>query len=627
MNNTLHEAVQMHQSGDLASAELRYREILAVDPSHADALHLLGLIAYQAGQFDMAVDFIQKAIGRNPMMPHYQNNLGSALLSLERIDEAVRCFGEAVRLKSDYIEAYNNLGNAMKKKGEMEKAKDYYRKATDINPDYLPVLNNLANLLKEEGKLDDSVIYYKKAISLDPGIAETYFNFGNALKDLGRLDDAVEQYGTAIALRPDFAEVYSNLGNILKKKDRYDEAVEKYSKALCLKPDFAEAFNNLSDTYRVLGRFNEAVELCKKAIELKPDFKYAYVNLGNIYLDQGDFSSSIEQYERAIEIIPDYADAHFNLGLVLLMKGELEKGWKEYGWRFKSSEIAGQIGYRDLGIPEWDGSPLEGRTILIKSEQGMGDQIQFARYIPLVKKMGGKIAFECHRELIPLFNEYEGIDVLIEKPFDKETPDIPDVAVQLLNLPSIFNTTADTIIADVPYLKAESGKVNEWKSRLNSALLKVGIVWAGNSNHKNDRNRSCKIDDFTMLLSIPGVELLSLQKGNVREEDIQKLSDMKIRDLSNELNDFSDTASIIENLDLVITVDTSVAHLAGAMGKPVWTLLPYIPDWRWMLDGDDTPWYPTMKLYRQKKHGDWEDVFNRVASDLINNINKRDKNV
>jgi tetratricopeptide (TPR) repeat protein len=549
-------------------------------------------------------------------MPHYHNNLGNAFLNLGQIDIAVRCFKKALCLKSDYVDAYNNLGNALKKQGKNEEAKDQYIKALELNPDYVPAINNLANLLKDQGKLDEAITHYRKAVTLKPDLAEAFFNLGNAFKESDKFDDAIEQYYKAISINPEFADVHNNLGNILKKKKRYDEAVRHYNRAIRLNPRLAEAYNNLSDIYRAQSKFDKAVELSQKAIHIKPDLNLAYVNLGNIFLDQGNFSGAIDQYQKAIEKKPDLPDAHFNKGLVLLMRGELEEGWKEYKWRFQSTEISRQIGYRNLDIPKWDGSPLQGKTILIKSEQGIGDQIQFARYIPLVKACGGRVIFECHKELMPLFDGYKGIDKLLERPYSCEDGESPDTCIQLLNLPGIFGTTLDTIFADVPYLRVDSEKIIKWKSRIDSKLFKVGIVWAGNPDHRNDQNRSCRLSDFAPLASIPGVVFFSLQKGGINENGAGQPPDMQVDDLGKNLGDFYDTAAIIENLDLVISVDTSVAHLAGALGKPVWTLLPFIPDWRWMLNRKDTPWYPTMRLFRQPKQGDWKSAFVRVTKEL-----------
>ncbi len=616
LTSMLGKAIQFHQSGNLAGAGFLYRKILLTDQDNADALHLLGVIAHQTGKNNLAVEYIEKAVKINSSMPHYHNNLGNAFLNLNQTDNAVRCFNEALRLKSDYVEAYNNLGNALKKMGENERAADQYMKAIYLTPDYVPAINNFANLLKDQGRLDEAIIYYRKAVTLKPDLAEAYFNLGNAFKESDKVDDAIEQYYKALSINPDFADVHNNLGNLLKKKKRYDEAVKHYNKAITLNPGLAEAYTNLGDAYKEQGEYDVAVELCQKALLVKSDFDWAYVNIGNIFLDQGNFSGAIKQYRKAIDLRPDFPDAHFNKGLVLLMRGELEEGWKEYEWRFQSKEILQQIGYMDMEIPVWDGSPLEGRTILIKSEQGIGDQIQFARYIPLVKEHGGRVIFECHKELMRLFDAYDGIDRLLERPYSSDYGETPDVSIQLLSLPRIFGTTLHTIFADVPYMKVDSETINIWKSRIKSGLFKVGLVWAGNPDHRNDRNRSCRLSDFAPLVDVPGVVLFSLQKGGISMSENNLPTDMHVADIGSHVDDFYDTAAVIENLDLVISVDTSVAHLAGALGKTVWTLLPFIPDWRWMLNREDSPWYPTMRLFRQPEPGDWESVFKRVAGEL-----------
>ena len=616
LTDILAEAIRLHQSGNLAEAESLYRQILLNDPDHADALHLLGVAAYQGGNNKQAVENIERAITINSSVSFYHNNLGNAFMSLNGNDKALQCFKEALRLMPDNVEAINNMGNALRNKGRNKEALDQYRKAVDMNPDYIGAINNLANLLKEEGRADEAITHYRRAIRLQPDLAEAYYNLGNALEESGRFDESVEQYYKSVSINPGFVDVYNNLGNVLKKQKKTEEALMNYQKALTLKPDFAEAFNNIGDVHRTEGRFDEAAEYCRKAIELKSSDERFYISLGNTFLGQGNFNEALEQYQKVADMKSDSADAHYNRGLVLLMKGEFEEGWREYEWRFQSKEISRDIGYTNNKIPVWDGSPLNGKTILIMSEQGMGDHIQFARYIPMVKKMGGRVVFESRRGLMRLFEGYEGIDLLLEEA-DRNKSDItPDVCVQLLCLPRIFGTTLDTIVADVPYLKVDSETIVRWKPRVNSELFKVGLVWSGSPSHKNDRNRSCKLPDFEPLADVPGVAFYSLQKGELRDDWKKPPAGMQIEDIGKDLVDFMDTAAVMENLDLVISVDTAVVHLAGALGKKVWTLLPFVPDWRWMLKREDTPWYPTMRLFRQPGHGDWESVMKQVAAEL-----------
>ncbi|MDH4027508.1 MAG: tetratricopeptide repeat protein [Nitrospirota bacterium] len=610
-------ALSLHQSGRLAEAEDLYRQILQFEPGHADALHLLGVTAYQRGNNSLAVEYIEKATGIDSAVPYYHNNLGSALMNLGEAVRAEHCFNEALRLKPDYSEAWNNLGNSVRVQGRDDEAMTSYKRSIELNSEFVPAINNIANLLKDRGEFDDAIRHYHKAISLQPDLAETYYNLGNALKESGRPDEAVEQYRRAISLNPDFAEAHNNLGNVLKKKKRYEEAVRHYNRAMTLKPALTEAYTNLSDAYREQGRFDEAVEQCKRALILKPDFELAYVNLGNIFLDKGNYSDALAYNQKAIDIKPDFKDAHFNKGIVLLLRGEFNEGWKEYEWRFHSKEILKDIGYTDMKIPLWDGSPLEGKTILIKSEQGIGDHIQFIRYAPLVKERGGRVIYECHKELMRLFEGHSGIDVLIEKPYTSGCAEDPDTYVYLLSLPGVFGTTLDNIPAGVPYPGVDKHTSDGWNERFDKKMFNVGLVWSGDPGHRNDRNRSCRLSDLTPLADVSGVALYSLQKDGPGVIP----AGMKITDLGTEFNDFYDTAAAIENMDLVISVDTSVAHLAGAMGKTVWTLLPFIPDWRWMIDREDTPWYPAMRLFRQQRPGDWQSVINRVVYELKESVN------
>ncbi len=616
LTNILAEALRLHQSGNIGNAETLYRQILDVDPGHADALHLIGVIAYQVGDNIQAAEYISKAIAINPNISFYHNNLGNVYQNLHDAGEAMKSFREAIHLKHDNVEAHNNLGNALRHLGRKEEALGYYRKAIEIEPDYAAAHNNLANLLKDLDMLDDAVIHYQMALKHENGSAEIFYNFGTALKDLGDIEGAIEQYSKAISINPGFAAVYNNIGNIYKEKNKIDDALVYYQKAISLKPDFAEAYNNIGDVYRMHGKFYKAEEQCRKAIQLKPGDERFYLTLGNIFLGQGIFDEAEAQYERASDMKPGFADAHYNRGIVLLMRGEFEEGWREYKWRFRSKEIARHIGYRYGEIPSWDGSPLDGKKILVVTEQGMGDHMQFLRYMPLLKQSGGRVVFECRAELMRLFEGYESIDDLWEEDSSDISDIKPDVCVQLLSLPLIFGTTLNNIIADAPYLTVDPAAKAKWNSRFDHDLFKVGLVWSGNPSHKNDHNRSCRLSDFAPLASVPGVAFYSLQKGGMGGNGLKPPAGMQIEDLGKDLDDFYDTAGVIENLDLVISVDTAVVHLAGAMGKPVWTLLPFVPDWRWMLDRDDTPWYPTMRLFRQPGHKDWESMMKDVVSKL-----------
>ena len=538
-------ALAHHQAGRLVEAEAIYRQILAVEPRHANALQLLGLIAHHMGRVDVAVDLITKAIAIIPNCPEAHYNLGNALIAKGQLDEAAASYRQAIALRPNYAEAHNNLGNALKDKSQTEEAVTAFRQAIALNPNLPEAYNNLGNLLKDKGQLDEAVVAYRQTIALKPNLPEAHYNLGVALYGTGQLDEAAASYRKAVALRPNYAEAHNNLGNALKDKSQTEEAVTAY--------------------------------------------------------------------REAISLIPNYAEAHSNLALALLLQGNFTEGWAEHEWRWKLKVVA--CLRRNLNQPQWDGSHLAGRTILLHAEQGFGDAIQFIRYVPLVQERGGKAIIECQPELQALLQA--------------NMPDLPvvarghtlpafDVHCPLLSLPRIFATDLSNIPRNVPYLHASVADAGIWRDRIAgySSEIKAGIVWAGNPNHTNDRNRSLNLSSLTPLSEVPGVRFFSLQKGKADSEAKMVSAGIELTDMAGELKDFADTAALIANLDLVITVDTAVAHLAGAMGKPVWTLLPFAPDWRWLLVREDSPWYPTMRLFRQPTIGDWDSVIRRVAGEL-----------
>jgi len=579
-------ALQHHQAGRLAEAEALYRQILAVDPRHADALHLLGVVAHQAGQNDVAVELIRQAIALKPNYPDACNNLGNALSEKSRLDEAIAAFRQAIALQPNYPEAYSNLGNALRNQGQMEEAIASYHQAIALRPDYSEAYSNLGNALRDQGKLDEAITAYRQAGAFDPNLAGAHYNLGNALRDRGKMGEAIASYRRAIALRPNYSEAYSNLGNALRDEGELEEAIVSYRQAIAVKPQYAEAHCNLGNALREKSQLEEASAACRQAIALKPNLP----------------------------------DAHYSLAHALLVQGDFLRGWEEYEWRWKLKDAASR--QRNLTQPRWDGGPLEGRTLLLYAEQGFGDAIQFIRYLPRVAQGGGDLILECPPELQRLFQRMApGFLVLARG----QTLPAFDVHCPLLSLPRVFSADLGNIPQTVPYLYADAAEAAIWRERLSGLGtfiyrsgpdLKVGLVWAGNPAHKNDRNRSLKPANLAPLAEVPGVQFLSLQKGDTAAETETPPLGMKLVDVAEELKDFADTAALLANLDLVIAVDTAVVHLAGAMGKPVWTLLPFAPDWRWLLDRPDSPWYPTMRLFRQPAIGDWDSVMAGVREHL-----------
>ncbi len=638
-------AIQHHQAGRLQAAEQIYRQILAVEPNHADAWDLLGVIAHQVGKHEVAVEYIARAVGLNENSAAFHNNLGGAYRALRRIPEALACFRRALELKPDYAEAHNNLGAGLYDRGKPDEAVTCYRRALELKPDYADAHYNLGVALNDQGKLDEVVTCYRRALELKPDYAEAHNNLGAALNGQGKLgeaatcyrrvvelkpdyaeahnnlgaalngqgevDEAVACYRRALELKPDFAIVHHNLGVALKGQGKLDEAVACYRRALELEPNYAKAHGNLGIALNEQGKLDEAVACHRRALELKPDFAEIHNNLGVALKDQGKLDEAVACYRRALELKSDYADAHVNLSL-LLLTGDFQRGWAEYQWRWKTK----QCPPRDFSQAPWDGQPLEGRTILLHAEQGFGDTIQFIRYASLVKQAGASVLVECQKPLVRLLAGCRGVDALIGRgddlpPFDVQAP--------LLSLPGIFHTSLETIPADVPYLFADPVLIEQWRGELGPiADSKIGIAWRGNPTHKNDRARSIPLSCFEPLASLPAIHLVSLQKGAGAEELQEARDHFPVIDLGSRLDEtsgaFLDTAAVMMNLDLVITCDTAVAHLAGALGVLVWVALPFVPDWRWLLDRSDSPWYPTMRLFRQDKRGDWQGVFQRIEA-------------
>jgi tetratricopeptide (TPR) repeat protein len=576
ISEALAVAVQHHQAGRLQAAERIYRQILAVEPNHAVAIHLLGVMASQLG----------------------------------RTAEAASCYRRAVELNPAFAEAHNNLGNALKEQGRPEEAMACYRRALELKPDFVEPYNNLGALLKEQGKLDEAVACYRRALELRPDFPATHNNLGNALKDQDKLDEAVACYRRALELTPDFAEARYNLANALKDQDKLDEAVACYRRVLELKPDYAEAHNNLGNTLRDQGKPDEAAACARRALQWKPDLVEAHYNLGTALKDQGKLDEALACYHRALELKPDYTEAHLSRALTFFLAGDWQQGWSEYQWRWQTKDFIP----RHFSQPLWNGEPLAGKTILLHAEQGLGDTIQFVRYAPIVRQCGATVIVECQQPLLGLLEGCPGMDRLIGK-----GDDLPafDVHAPLLSVPGILKTTLENVAATIPYLFPKPALIEQWRQRLMGlAGIKIGIAWQGNPKYRGDRFRSIPLRDFAPLAQVPGVRLISLQKGLGTEQLAEVRNRFPVTELGSRLQDFMDTAAVIRSLDLVIACDTAVAHLAGALGADVWVALPLAPDWRWLLDRSDSPWYPTMRLFRQRERGNWQGVFEQIAKAL-----------
>ncbi len=476
------------------------------------------------------------------------------------------------------------------------------------------------------GNLSEAIAYYRQALEINPNYAKTHNNLAVALKQQGNLLEAIDHYRQAVKFgntnELPLPTIYHNLAVTLEEIGQFAEAITEYQSAINLSPNFAEAHYNLARLLENAGQTEAAIWHYREAIKYQPNFAQAYSNLGNIFKKIDQLAEAINCYEQAIAIKPDYAEAHWNLGISLLITGNLKRGFAEYEWRWATADFP----RRSFPQPLWDGTPLNGKTILLYNEQGFGDQIQFIRYVALVAQQGGRIIVECPQPLARLFETVPCVQQIAIK--GEPLPEF-DLHCPLMSLPHIFGTTLATIPAPIPYVNPPL-LLNQ-KNRGNSLLLNpnfhIGIVWAGNPNHQQDALRSCELRYFLPLLNLPEVKLYSLQKGD-RVKDLSTLGFdppqpplkrgelVHIENLDSQLNDFADTAAIVDQLDLVITVDTAIAHLAGAMGKPVWLLLGNHQDWRWMQERQDSPWYPTMRIFRLSQSGDWDELFQRVFAAL-----------
>jgi tetratricopeptide (TPR) repeat protein len=580
-------AVQQHQAGNLEQAEQLYRQILQVDPQHVDALHLLGIIACQQGKNDLAI----------------------------------RYMSEALRLRPDFAEARNSLGNVFREQGRLEEAAASYRLALRLLPNFVVALSNLGLVLREQGKLEAAVVTLQQALRLDPNSAGVHDNLGTALRAQGKLEEAALRYQEALRLQPDYALAHSNLGMVLTLQERLEEAVASFRQAIRLRPNYAEAHTGLGAALQEQGKLEEAVASLEQAVRLRPRFAEGYNNLGVTLQEQGKLEEAVASLQTAVRLNPDFPEAHKNLAMLWLLMGNFEQGWPEYEWRRQRKETAS----RNFPQPIWDGTPLDGRTILLHAEQGLGDTLQFIRYAPLVKEHGGTTVVECQPPLLRLLANCPGVDRLV--PQGSRLPDV-DVQAHILSLPGLFRTSLATVPATVPYLFADNQLVEHWRRELSAIrAFRVGIAWQGNPKFRKDRDRSVPLAHFAALARVPGVQLISLQKGPGTEQLAGVADHFPVTDLGSRLDEtagaFMDTAAVMKNLDLVVTSDTVIPHLAGALGVPVWVALPLAPDWRWLLGREDSPWYPTMRLFRQTERGNWTEVFERIAGELHKKLGSR----
>jgi tetratricopeptide (TPR) repeat protein len=498
--------------------------------------------------------------------------------------------------------------------GRLQEAEQLYRQVLAQDPRNADALHYLGVIAYQVGKIDLAVDLIRQAIAIKPDFPEAFSNLGNALIDQGQFDAAIAACRQAIRLNPTIPAAHHNLGNALNHKGQFDEAIAALREAIALNPDIPQAHNNLGSILGSKGLFNEATASFQNAIAIRPNYAEAHKNLGTALYEMGRLDEAIAAFRQAISIKPNYPEAHHVLSYALLTRGDFQSGWEEYEWRWKCNDFSSPA--RNFSQPQWTGEPLEGRTLLLHTEQGLGDAIQIIRYLPFVAQRGGRIILECQPELERLFRKIaDGMQIVTRgqtiPPFDLHCP--------ILSLPLVFQTSLANIPGNVPYLFPEPLLVDEWKRTLGACdgQLRIGLTWAGTPKFIADKPRSLNLQQLAPFAAVPGVKFFSLQKGPAGEQAKHPPQGMELVDLGPELKDMADTAAAMFLMDLIITTDTSIPHLAGALGRPVWTMLQFMPDWRWLVEREDSPWYPTMRLFRQSAPGDWTGPIQKVKEQLI----------
>ncbi len=542
---------------------------------------------------------------------HLAQTIGQAVALHQqgRLDEAEKLYTRALKLQRDNFDALHLLGLLNHQRGKTVEAHRLIASALKVNPRSPDALANLGMVLTALKRAPEALAALDRALAVAPGHADALNNRGNVLLELKRPEEAIAAFDAVLAASPRHLQARINRGNALTELGRADAAIADYDAALGLVPNHPLALYNRGNALRLLGREPEAIAAYDRALAGAPQHLNAWLNRGHALAALNRHRDAVASYDRVLALQPDHADAHFNAALSLLTARDYARGLAEYEWRWRRT---GMVARKEFRKPPWLGeTPLNGKTIVLHAEQGLGDTVQFARYVPHVARMGAKVVLEAPAGLKTLLKDVAGVAQIVARgeklpPYDLHCP--------LGSLPLACKTDASNIPAGVPYLRAPESSLAKWRPRLeNLPSPRVALAWSGSSAHPNDKNRSLSFAQLKPLVSAPGASFVSVQR-DLRDEDAQALShEPGILHLGPELDEFADTAAVLALCDLVVCVDTSVAHVAGALGRPVFLLLPFQPDWRWMLDRDASPWYPAIRLFRQAAPRDWESAIARVG--------------
>ncbi|KXU82615.1 hypothetical protein CI15_34455 [Paraburkholderia monticola] len=603
--------------GRLSAAKSTYRQLLSLRPLDANAHLQLGNVLYGLGRHVEAEAAYRQSVTIRPDHAEAHYNHGIVLRELHRPQEAEVAYRHALRGLPGHAELHNNLGTVLMELGRLAEADAAYREALTLKPQYPEALNNFGSVLKATQRPAEAELAFQLAIKIRPDYAEAHLNLGALLIDLDRVSEAEAAYREALVHRADYAQAHYNLGVALFRQERFAQAEQAYRDAIRCQPDLAHAHNNLGCVLRVLERFPEALDAFRQALAVSPQLAEPHSNIANALTQLGRFAEAESAYRQALALKPDYGEARFSLGVLLLGLGRFDEGWPLYESRYEQPHFIHRKSKEMLGCPQWLGEPLAGKSVLLWQEDGLGDMLQFSRYIPLLKALGAaRIEFACMPPLHRLIAMVDGVDAVRDHNGALTRAATFDCWTSLLSVPLHLHTTVDTIPRPAR-LSADPALVERWRPALDALPpgRKVGLVWKGNAKHHNDANRSLpSLAALAPLWDVPGLNFVSLQKGQGEDEARNPPLAQPLLDLGGRVSDFADSAAIVAQLDLVICVDTSIAHLAASLGKPCWVMLPERDvDWRWMHQRDDSPWYPhTLRLFRRGPGEDWANSVERV---------------
>lgn len=592
LSTIMAEALRLQESGHVAQAMVLYRRVLVIQPNHLEALNNLGNLLRKHQQPTEALLMFQRALALAPNLAEIHNNIGGVYFGLGQHQAALQSYQRAITLNPNMAQAYFNIGTLYQKQKNYLQAAKLYHQAVAINPNYNNALFNLATLYKDSGDFEKANLYFNRVL----------------------------------ALNPNYAEALNNLGVLYQGQERWDESIVFFERALLLKPNLMESLNNLGNVYHQQGRLKEALVQYDKVLATRPDYYQVWVNKAVVLQESGRIKESQACFERAVSLDPDYTEGACYSAFNYLLQGDFERGWKAYRNRYKV-DVYIERNHTDKYVePLWEGQAIaKSKTLLVHSEQGFGDTIQFLRYLPLLRKrIKGKIILQCQPGLFRLFEQL-GPTYYDEIVCEVDPIRAHDFHVPIMTLAELFETRLDTIPNEVPYIFPDATLVSTWKKRmdLTPKTLHIGFGWTGDPKNRHNRYRSCDINLFRQLAEVPGVKLYSLQVGEQAMELETLLEPFPGVNLGKHIYDFADTAAIMANLDMIVSVETALVHLAGAMAIPTWVPLAHIPEWRWLLDREDSPWYPTIRLFRQPDFGDWASVFGRIKASLGDEVARR----